>query len=73
MEPFRILIDRKVKGMKIAEFTSDEKHTLVNILNETVTIGQTRQTVLNAIKFYCRSIFDALNDGDLSLIQFYSL
>ena len=73
MEPFRILIDRKVKGMKIAEFTSDEKHTLVNILNETVTIGQTRQTVLNAIKFYCRSIFDALNEGDLSLIQFYSL
>ena len=73
MEPFRILIDRKVKSMKLNEFSSDEKHALVNVLNETVTIHQTQQTVLNAVKFYCRSIFDALNEGDLSLIQFYSL
>ena len=73
MEPFRILIDRKVKGMKFADFTSEEKHILVNVLNETVTIKQTKQTVLNAVKYYCRSIFDALNEGDLSLIQFYSL
>lgn len=73
MEPFRILIDRRVKGMQLAEFSSEQKYQLVNILNETVTINQTRQTVLNAIKYYCRSIFDALNDGDLSLIQFYSI
>ena len=73
MEPFRILVDRKVKGMRFAEFTSEEKHTLVNVLNEAVTINQSKQTVLNSIKFYCRSIFDALNEGDLSLIQFYSL
>ncbi len=73
MEPFRVLIDRKVKGMNFTDFTSDEKHMLVNILNETVTINQTKQTVLNAVKYYCRSVFDALNEGDLSLIQFYSL
>ena len=35
--------------------------------------AKTTETVLNAIKFYCRSIFDALNEGDNSLIQFYSL
>ena len=73
MEPFRILIDRKVNTMTFNDFTGEEKHTLVNVLNETVTINQTKQTVLNAIKYYCRSVFDALNDGDLSLIQFYSL
>ena len=73
MEPFRVLIDRKVKSMNFTDFTSEEKHILVNILNETVTVNQTKQTVLNAIKYYCRSVFDALNDGDLSLIQFYSL
>lgn len=73
MEPFRILIDRKVKEMNIFDFTSEEKHMLVNVLNETVMINQCRQTVLNAIKYYCRSVFDALNEGDLSLIQFYSL
>lgn len=73
MEPFRILVDRRVKGMAPAEFASAEKHALVNILNDTVTINQTRQTVLNAIKLYCRSVFDALNEGDPSLIQFYSI
>lgn len=73
MEPFRILVDREVKKMKLADFTGDEKHALIDILNKTVTINKTKQTVLNAIKYYCRSVFDALNDGDLSLIQFYSL
>ncbi len=73
MEPFRILVDRKVKSLSFADLTSAEKHTLVNVLNETVVINQTKQTVLNAIKYYCRSVFDALNDSDLSLIQFYSL
>ena len=73
MEPFRILIDRKVKSMKLNDFASEEKHFLVNVLNDTIVINQTKQTVLNAIKYYSRSVFDALNEGDLSLIQFYSL
>ena len=73
MEPFRVLIDRKVKSMLLTDFSSEEKHCLVNVLNDTVVIAQTRQTVLNAIKYYCRSIFDALHEGDLSLIQFYSI
>lgn len=73
MEPFRVLVDRKVKTMSIVDFTGEEKHMLVNILNDMVVINQTNQTVLNAIKYYCRSIFDALNEGDPSLIQFYSL
>ena len=73
MEPFRILLDRKVKSMKLNDFTSEEKHFLLNVLNDTIVINQTKQTVLNAIKYYSRSVFDALNEGDLSLIQFYSL
>lgn len=73
MEPFRVLVDRKVKSMELTDFKSEEKYELVNILNDTVTINQTKQTVLNAVKYYCRSVFDALNDNDLSLIQFYSL
>ena len=73
MEPFRILIDRKVKNMKMCDFSSEEKHILTNVLNDTVTINKTKQTVLNAVKYYCRSVFEAMNDGDLSVIQFYSL
>ena len=72
MEPFRILVDRKVVALKPVDFTSEEKHILLNILNDTVVINKTRQTVLNAVKYYCRSVFDALNESDLSLIQFYS-
>ena len=73
MEPFRILVDRKVKALKLIDFTSKEKYALVNLLNDTVIINKTHQTVLNAIKYYCRSVFDALNSGDLSLIKFYIL
>lgn len=72
MEPFRILVDRKVVALKPVDFTSEEKHILLDILNDTVVINKTRQTVLNAVKYYCRSVFDALNESDLSLIQFYS-
>ena len=73
MEPFRVLVDRQVRAMKLTNFSTAEKYDLLNILNDTVTINQTKQTVLNAIKYYCRSVFDALNESDLSLIQFYSI
>lgn len=73
MEPFRILIDRRVRERAPVEMTGEEKHALLDVLNGTVVINKTHQTVLNAIRIYCRSVFDALNEGDLSLIQFYSL
>ncbi len=73
MEPFRILVDRVVKKHSFTVFESHEKHILWNILNDTVFISGTNQTVLNAIKIYCRGVFDALNDSDTSKIKFYSL
>lgn len=73
MEPFRVLIDRRVKQMEMNAFGSEEKHKLLDVLNETVTINKTKQTVLNAIKIYSRSVFEALNSKDLSQIHFYSV
>lgn len=73
MEPFRILTDRFVVEWDIKEFTAKEKHELINLLNEYVTIDYTKQTVLNAIKIYTRSVFEAINDNDPSKIKFYSL
>lgn len=73
MEPFRVLVDRMVKAMDPAVFESKEKHAVWNILNDYVYIGNTKQTVLNAIKIYTRSVFDALNDQDSSKIKFYSI
>lgn len=72
MEPFRILVDRKVYEMKPEKFEKEEKLQLVNILNQEVTIDGRRNYVVNAIKIYCKSVFDAINDNDVSLIRFYS-
>lgn len=71
MEPFRILVDCEVKNMEFEEFGHEEKMCLVNILNKEVTIDGKCQYVNNAIKIYCKSIFDALNEDDSSLIRFY--
>ena len=71
MEPFRILIDRKVVNMNLDKFELSEKLELVNVLNESVSIDMTRRSVANAISQYTKSIFDALNDNDISLIKFY--
>jgi hypothetical protein len=73
MEPFRPLIDRRVISMNPQTFEHDEKMQLVDILNGEVKINNRIEYVSNAIKIYCKSIFDALNDGDMSLIKFYEL
>lgn len=71
MEPFRILIDRKVVQMKLGEFGSKEKMELVDILNHTVYIDGNREYVSKAMRIYSKSVFDALNESDLSIIKFY--
>ena len=71
MEPFRPLIDKTVLSMPLLEFEHPEKMQLVNILNREVVIDGKVQYVNNAIKIYCKSIFDALNEDDSSLIRFY--
>lgn len=71
MEPFRVLIDRKVVKMKLMEFGSKEKMELVDILNHTVVIDGNREYVSKAIRIYSKSVFDSLNERDLSIIKFY--
>ena len=72
MEPFRILIDRAVIMMyPIEDLDHEGKMFLVNTLNQEVEIDGRKQYVNNAIKIYCKSVFDALNENDSSLIQFY--
>ncbi len=71
MEPFRVLVDRKVVHMELAEFSSKEKMELVDILNHTVYIDGNREYVSKAMRIYSKSVFDALNERDLSVIKFY--
>ena len=73
MEPFRILVDRKIRDDIPEDFGKNEKHDLWRLLEDTVIIDGNRQIVSNAIKIYTRSVFDAINDLDLSEIKFFSL
>ncbi|TCT14550.1 CRISPR-associated endonuclease Cas1 [Natranaerovirga pectinivora] len=71
MEPFRILIDRKVVDMDLNKFELSEKLELVNVLNKSIIIDKARSNVANTISQYTKSIFDALNYNDIALIRFY--
>lgn len=71
MEPFRVLVDREVFKMNLIKFEHEEKMQLVNLLNYEVKIDGKIQYVNNAIKIYCKSTFDALNEDDSSLVRFY--
>ena len=71
MEPFRPLVDRRVLQMDPENLEHEEKMHLVNTLNEPVVIKERKQTVLNAIGIYCKSVFDALNNDDAEQICFY--
>ena len=71
MEPFRPLVDQLVVELKPEKFETEEKRKILELLNKEVEICGKMEVVTNAIKIYCRSVFDALNDRDISLIRFY--
>lgn len=71
MEPYRPLVDRKVKGLNPQKFEHEEKMEMLKILQQEVVISGRKEYVNNAIRIYSKSVFDALNDQDVSLIKFY--
>lgn len=73
MEPYRPIIDRLVVEMKPMQFEKEEKHKMITVLNREVYIDGRNEILGKSVKVYTRSIFDALNDQDISLIKFYEL
>ncbi|MCR4671718.1 MAG: type II CRISPR-associated endonuclease Cas1 [Lachnospiraceae bacterium] len=71
MEPFRPLVDAKVIKMNPEKFEHDEKMEILQILQSEIRIGGRSEYLPNAIKIYCKSVFDALTESDVSLIKFY--
>ncbi len=71
MEPYRVLVDRAVLEKKPTVFGKEERYAMLDILNGEVRIAGATQTVLNSIKIYCHSVFEALNEGDASKVIFY--
>lgn len=71
MEPFRPLVDLLTYKIQPKQFGGAEKLSVVGLLSEEVKIDDQRQYLGNAIKIYCKSIFDALNQQDVGLIRMY--
>ena len=74
MEPFRIIADRYVYNHALHEseiFDKDEKHLIWNLVNTEVFIDNCNRRMLDAVKIYTHSVFEAVNDGDPALIKFY--
>lgn len=63
MEPFRSIVDRQVKNMMPQKFESEEKRTILEILQNEVLIAGRKEYVSNAIKIYCKSIFEPLSSN----------
>ena len=70
MEPFRALVDRVVLDLQPKTFERDEKRALLSVLHAPIYISGTEQTVLNAIKLYTRSVFEAINNSNPDRIHF---
>ncbi len=70
MEPFRPFVDNEVVNMCLDNFQHSEKMQLVNLLNLQIKIDGQVQYMLSAIRIYVRSIFDALNENDISKLKF---
>lgn len=71
MEPYRPLVDALVYEMKPEVFGKDEKRVILSMLDQTVLLNDKKQIVKNAIRLYCQSVFDAIEENDALLIRFY--
>lgn len=71
MEPFRILVDRKVLSLEPNELTKEVKYALLDILNDYVIFDGQRTLVQVAMKRYCKNVMDALDNRDVSMLRFY--
>ena len=67
MRPY---VDRIVKALPSRDLDADLKETIVNLMNLNVHINDAENTMLNTIRIYVRSVFDALNNNDPQLIKF---
>lgn len=70
MEPFRPIVDRLVVQLAPEELGGEEKMQLVNVLNHEVRLHGKAHVLNHAIKLYCQGVFNSLEDGDISYLNF---
>ena len=71
IEPFRVLVDEKVLALDFDEFTNEIKYKVLDVLNRQLIIANQKHILVNAIKIYCKSVFESLAKNNERLIRFY--
>ena len=71
MEPYRPIVDEMVVEYRFEQFEVEDKRYMLGLFEREVLIADKNEYIPNAIKIYVRSVFDALNENDVSLIKFY--
>lgn len=73
MEPLRPFVDQCVLGLLNADalelFDAEAKHSVLKFLEQQVLVEGKKYYLDYAIKVYVRSVFDAINDADVSKIK----
>ena len=76
MEPLRPFVDYQIYDMLVKEklhcFDKEQKHEVLDVLNKNGVNNEKQVTLNYAIKLYCKSVFDALNSNDVSVIKWNS-
>lgn len=72
MEPFRVFSDRIAYVYRDCLDVTETKRALQDMLNKKLFICGKEYSASDAITIYCKSVFDALEQEDLSLLRFYS-
>ena len=71
MEPFRPIVDRAVKNINPQKFETEEKRLILSLLSMDLFVDGKKQNLLNTIKIYTKSVFEAIESGDTADIKFY--
>ena len=63
-------MDRNVLEINPLELNTETKLKLVDILNTEVMIDSKKNYLNNALKIYCKSVLDAVSNGEAAGIKF---
>lgn len=69
MEPFRPFVDHIVVELSPDKFEKEEKLSMLQLLEREYQIDEKQCTFQNAISIYSRSVFEAIEQGDVNLIK----
>jgi CRISPR-associated endonuclease Cas1 subtype II len=71
MEPWRPVVDGLVYALAPQKFETEEKRALQKLQQVAVMINGEERYLSNAVEIYCRSVFRALAENDISCLAFY--